>query len=221
MNRCFVTTIVAAITMTLASFSMADVVDGDFEATGASAGWTYGVFPNNADQDAAAPGIDSAVEGNETLLIGGNFLGGATVSFSEAFQDLAIDGTKYSIGDEIFVTGILGHQSSNPLQSSNNAYFEIGFLSSFGEFASASSGGITESSAKDVYHVISTALTAIPAGASTLRVKVIYRQQGNATGVAWADNISLVNLTTIPEPGTVSVLALGLCGLAFRRRRCC
>ena len=74
MNRCFVTTIVAAITLTFASFSIADVVDGDFEATGMDAGWTYKGAPNNADQDASAPGIDVDVEGNETLFISGNFL---------------------------------------------------------------------------------------------------------------------------------------------------
>lgn len=211
--------LIALVASTLSTVSTADVVDGDFELTGANGGWTYKSDPNNADQDAAAPGIDAAIEGNETLMITGNFLGGATTSFSEVYQDVAVDGVNYSIGDVVEMKAFLAHLSTNPLTSSNTAFIEIGFISNFGETGSLGSIGLTAGSDQDVYSEFATDQGVIPNFTTAIRVKIKYTQQGNTTGAAYAENVRLINVTTIPEPGALAFLAFGMAGLAVRRRR--
>ncbi len=209
------------LSFSFASVTQADVlVDGDFELNGTQAGWLYGTAPNNANQDAAAPGIDAAIELNETLRITGNFLGGATTSFSEAYQEIAIDGTDFSVGDEISLQGLLAHQSSNALSGGNEAFFEVAFV--LGPFLSGTvqSAFLTAESKKDEYLFFETVATTIPENATLIRASVKYKQTGNSPGVAWAENVKLVNFTTaVPEPGSVSLLFLGMIGLAAKRRK--
>lgn len=222
MNKCFSSLILCLCLLLIHGTNVdADIlIDGDFELNGAQAGWLYGTAPNNANQDAAAPGIDVPIEGNETLRITGNFLGGSTTSFSEAYQEIAVDGTDFSIGDEISLQGLLAHQSSNALSGGNEAYFEIAFV--LGPFLSGTvqSAFLTTESKRDEYLFFETVTSTIPDNVTAIRASVKYKQTGNSSGVAWAENVKLVNFTTaVPEPGSLSILLVGMVGLAVKRRK--
>ena len=204
------------VTLIAGAVASADVLDdGDFELTGGP--W---VTSGAAFQDATNPGIDPLVEGSQTLRMLGNFED--SQNFSIAFQDIAIDGTDFSIGDEIVLTGIGGHTSANPLSGQNVAFIEVVFTTPFGELG----GGLNTSmmfdstTATDQYFDLITPVLTV-ANAQTIRVKAVFSQQADfATGEIWFDNLVLTNLSTaVPEPGTTSFVAIGLIGLLVRRRR--
>ena len=208
---------IAALTMMVASTAQADVLDdGDFELNGTSNAWsTFG----NAFPDEAAPGIDSGVEGAETLKMFGNFT--SSENFTGVFQDVAVDGTDFSVGDRIVVRGLVGHLGSDALTGANQAFLEITFfdpggLGEFG-FGDNQSQALDASSATDQYFMFETTTPLIPVEAQFIRVKAVFVQQDdNAGGAAWVDNVTLAQ---IPEPGTAGFLALGMLGLVIKRRR--
>ena len=193
----------------LATTSKADVfTDGDFEASA----WTN---VGSGDQDFAAPGIDAAVEGAETLRMTGQFDG--LPNFNGANQDIGVDGTDFSVGDSCFISGLIGHQSGTQLTASTSAYLEISFLSTIGGAMSAGrSDEITSASTTDIYHELMTPIVTISSGTNAIRVSVVMTQDNNDNGVAWADNISLVS---VPEPNSLIIVGLGLVGLMVQRRK--
>jgi hypothetical protein len=203
--------------MAFATVSQADVLDdGDFELSGSSNAW---ISFGNAFPDEAAPGIDSGVEGAETLKMFGNFA--SAENFTGVFQDVAVDGTDFSVGDRIVVKGIVGHLSGDALTGSNVAFLEITFfdpggLGEFG-FGANTSQMLDANSATDQYFSFETTTPFIPVEAQFVRVKAVFIQQAdNAGGAAWVDNITL---SQIPEPGSAGLLAFGLLGVMFKRRR--
>jgi hypothetical protein len=205
------------VAMAFTSIASADLLDdGDFEG----AAWTtFG----NAFQDDTPAGIDPGVEGAQSLKMFGNFTGGE--NFTGAFQDVAVDGTDFSVGDIINVTGLIGHQGADALMGGNRALLEITFVDTdggLGEFGFGAnpSADLTAASGTDQYFMFQTTAPIIPVEAEFIRVKAVFIQQAdNAGGAAFVENVALNNLGSIPEPGSASVLALGMLGLFMKRRR--
>ena len=209
-------------TIVFAAQVQADVlVDGDFEGNGVGNAWiTFG----SSFAGEVAPGIDSGVEGAETLKLFGNF--SSSQNFAGAYQDVAVDGTDFSVGDTILVEGLAGHVSSDPLLGGNIAFLEITFFDSsgggLGEFGSGAntSAKLSSGSASDQYFSLATSTPTIPVEADFIRVKTIFIQQAdNASGAAWFEDVSLTNLSAVPEPGSAGLIALSLIGLMLTRRR--
>lgn len=199
-----------------AAAAHADVLeDGDFEANPNTAWATFG----NAFPDEPAPGIDAGVEGAETLKMFGNF--SSFENFTGAFQDVAVDGTDFSVGDLIVVRGLVGHLGGDALAGANRAFLEITFfdpggLGEFG-FGDNTSQDLDASSATDQYFSFETTTAVIPVEAQFVRVKAVFIQQAdNAGGAAFVDNVTL---SQVPEPGSASLLAFGLLGVLAKRRR--
>jgi hypothetical protein len=106
--------------------------------------------------------------------------------------------------------------------SGNQAELKIDYYSElYGEFGSAEYLGsdlvilANGTSLNDTW--LTSQLTSVaPAGAFEARLALVFRQEGNAGGAVFVDN---VQFSTIPEPASVTVL--GLIGLIVcgRRRR--
>lgn len=202
----------------LGSESKADVIaDANFESPASAGNWTiFGV----ADQDALAPGINSAVEGTETLRVQGD--DPQNQSFSGVFQDIAIN-PNLNVGFLVTLNGIIGHTSADPIRGSNSAYLEVSFVDSMGvEFGLTPSAAITSSTPTDTYFSMTTGPVVVPTGATAVRFKAVFLEpggnpEGTISGSAWFDNFSKV--VSVPEPtSSVFLIGLGLVALSRRRR---
>ena len=190
------------------------IFDGDFELPMViGGGWN--AF-NNAFEDEDSPGIDSAVEGLDTLKAFGDFID--TTNYAGVFQDIAVDGMDIKVGDRVVLSGIVGHISGDAISGGNGAYLELAFVDSLNqEFGAFTSTEVTASSATDVYFNLSTVQTNVPVNAMAVRVKAVFRQDAdNSSGAGWYDNLSLI---ATPEPGSGLTFLVGCFGMAFFRRR--
>ena len=190
------------------------VPDSGFEDPNSGSFWTpFGT----ANFDAMAPGIDS-IEGTETLQLSGTGDG----NFSGVFQDFAVDGASISVGDQVAVTGILGHTSADPLSGLNTAFLEVSFVNSMGiEFMDSTfmSARLDAASPTDIYQTSITTFATVPSNAVEVRVKAVFEQLSfeGLSGSAWVDNLGLV--VVVPEPSSGLLLAAGLLGFLARRKR--
>lgn len=190
------------------------VPDSGFEDSTSGSFWTsFGT----ANFDAPAPGIDPSIEGIETLQLSGS--GDAT--FSGVFQDVAVDGASISVGDQVAVTGILGHTSNDPLSGLNTAFLEVSFVNAAGvEFMDSTftSVRLSSTSPTDIYQNSITTFATVPGNAVEVRVKAVFEQASfdGLSGSAWADNLELI---VVPEPASGLMLAIGLFAIAAKRKR--
>ena len=197
------------------------LIDGDFESH--SAEWTF--FGNFSSEVLAAPGFATAPpgfpgEGSFSLIAQGSFL--SSNNFNGVYQDIAVDGSDFSVGDTIQVTGFAGIDPTNPITEPDvEAWLEISFFDPGGleEFESGThlSPKIFDATPDDEWFELNTAMPIIPANAQFIRVKAVVFQGDFGQGSIYFDNLSLVRV--IPEPGTFSLFALGTALLFFRSRR--
>ncbi len=156
-----------------------------------------------------------------SLIAQGGFLD--TNNFNGAYQDVAVDGSDFSVGDTIQVTGFAGiNPANNPITDPDvEAWFEISFFDPGGleefEIGTHLSPKIVEATPDDEWFELNTSMPIIPANAQFIRVKAVVFQGDFGQGSVYFDNLSLVRV--IPEPGTFSLFALGTALLFFRSRR--
>jgi hypothetical protein len=197
------------------------LVDGDFES--ASGDWTF--FGNFSSEVLAAPGFTTAPpgfpgEGSASLMASGGFNNSNNVN--GVYQDVAVDGSDFSVGDMIQVTGFAGIWPTDPITSTNvEGWLEISFFDPGGleefEIGVNLSAKIVDATPDDEWIALSTSMPIIPANAQFIRVKAVVLQRNFDNGVVYFDNLSLVKV--IPEPGTFGLFALGTALLFFRSRR--
>jgi len=193
--------------------------DGGFENNPNTAWSVFG----NGFPDEAAPGIDALFEESESLKMFGNFSGGQ--NFTGAFQDVAVDGVNVKVGDLVQLSGFIAQLSTDSLSEPNVAFLELtwvdtdpGGLGEFG-FGANKSADFTSANAADNWEFFITAGAFVPVEAEFVRAKAVFVQDSNAGGAAWVDNVSLVNLSAIPEPGAATALVMvGLTAFSRRRR---
>ena len=210
----------AMLCFAIAQTARADVLkDAGFEDNPGSDWITF----NNGFQD----NNENAQNGIEALQVFGQFTGGD--NFNGAFQDIAVDGTDYSVGDTINLEAFAFTPSGDtfPDGSPMNAFIEItwfdpGGLGEFG-FGTNVSNLVDWTSPEDTWNQLVTPNAIIPVEAQFIRVKaIVFQPAGNFDGGAvWFDDFQL-NTVTIPEPTTFGFLvagALGMLGFVDRRRR--
>jgi hypothetical protein len=198
------------------------VVDPSFEIAQDDVTNPWARFGNAFIGDAGSPSRSG--NPNSSAKLFGNFSGGQ--NFTGVFQDVAVDGTDFSVGDQIQLSGFAQNLSTDPLppSSTNEAFIEItwfdpGGLGEFG-FGSNVSQIVTGGSAQDVWISLNSPTAIIPVEADFIRVKAVYIQQAGSFdgGAVFFYDLSL---TAIPEPSSIAFLALGsiACFTGSRRRR--
>lgn len=194
--------------------------DGGFEEPRASTPWD--LFGNAFLETTPT----TLVEGTQSLKLFGNF-GNQFGPFSVAFQYVAVDGTDFSVGDEIILEGLIGHLDNDALEGDNIAFIEIAFAfattNNATDFVNAfESPFLNSNSGTDTYFSVATPRAIIPEKVlgediGFIRVAAAFNQQNSGDiGAAWFDNLSL-RTVPVPEPGTIALVGLGLAGLGYRR----
>ena len=195
------------------------LLDGGFEEPVASTPWS--LFGSATLESAPT----TLVKDTQALKLDGNN-GNQNGPFSVAFQFIALD-TSFSVGDKIVLEGLIGHLQSDRLSGANEAYIEIAFANNTTnagtDFTNLFVSPFLDfDSATDTYFSVTTAIATIPEKVLSLdtkfiRVTAAFRQDvAGDEGAAWFDNLSL---RTVPEPTTTALLALGLFGAGFARKR--
>lgn len=206
--------------MLLISFSSnsAVLLNGDFE-DGLNNWETFG---NVSVESMPA----TLVNGTQALKMFGSF--NPNLPFTVTSQYIAVDGTDYSVGDEIFLQGLIGHLSSDPLAGPNTAYIEIAFafddisINSV-DFSNAVTSEFFDSTfATDTFFEVSTPSISIPdlvLGQATAFIRVataVFQPDGTSTGSAWFDDIEL---NKVSSPNTLAVTLLACFVFALRLNR--
>ena len=196
------------------------LVDGDFE----SASGERIIFSVGSAEPQPAPGFATAPpgfpgEGATSMMTLGSFSN--SNNLNGVYQDIDVDGSDFSVGDMIQVTGFAGILPGDPITSTNvEAWLEISFFDPGGmeefEIGTHISAKIVDATPDDEWFELDTSMAIIPANAQFIRVKAILNQRNFENGVVYFDNLSL---KVIPEPGTFGLFALGTALLFFRSRR--
>ena len=220
MSRFKLSLVLCTAFMVLAQPCMASLIlDPGFEDPNSS---MFFVLNGDALPDFPAQMIDPAIEGNESLRLVGN--GDQAARFSQAFQDIPVDGLNISVGDQVVLNGDIGQLSSDALFMANRAFLEIAFVDSSGSvfLGGFQSVGIGSASPLDSFQSQTTPAAIVPSGATQVRVLAIFDEQtlisGENSGAAFVDNLELT-VTGVPEPSTGSVIAAALVMIFARRRR--
>ena len=202
------------------------IIDAGFEDPNSNSNSTMGfTLTGDADADVLTPEIDPAIEGMESLRLVGNGDPTGMARFSQAFQDVPVDGVTISVGNQVVLTGDLAQLSGDPLTEDNRAFLEIAFVDSAGAVFQGQgaflSAVIDSASPVDSFQSLATAAAIVPAGAAQVRVLAVFDEQtvnsGVNSGAVFVDNLELV--VTVPEPGSAAVLAAALVMIFARRRR--
>jgi hypothetical protein len=131
------------------------LIDGGFEKGGIPDWQTEGqVFVEST--------LLTLVNDTQALKIFGNF--SSQNLFSVASQLIAVDGTNFSIGDKIQLTGLIGHLSGDALVGINRAYIEVGFANSTTSdlVNLAQSAFLNANSTTDLFIEVTTPIIEIP-----------------------------------------------------------
>ena len=102
------------------------------------------------------------------------------------------------------------------------AFLEITFVDGNGtefDFGANKTADFTSADAVDSWEFRITDGVFVPVEAAFIRAKAVFIQDQNAGGAAFVDNVTLENLSAIPEPSVLSLLTLGALGLVIRRNR--
>ena len=212
--------LIATIALSLAipfSGQAALLLDGGFEVNEAPS-WILG----------AAASLESSpntlVNDTQALTLSGN--DEFNNLYSVAYQHVAVDGVDFSIGDKIFLEGLIGHLAGSAMGGGSAAYIEIGFAFQDNDFNAVDFGNVAQSfylnslSATDVFINAKTTTIEIPSlvlgqAVSSIRVAVSFFQPNlSSAGTAWFDDLKL---SKAPEPGTFALLFLGLAGISLAR----
>ena len=172
------------------------VQNGDFEATGAGPGivasWSY----SGGD---SYFGVDADYIGSPLARPGQVFYDGAASTPGVLSQSIATTaGTAYVLEFDLQRYGNSG------LPASNLASVTFGGINVFSE----------QDHASDWTHFVVSGLLGGPGAFSLLQFTNL-----NAFDFNQLDNVSLVAIQPVPEPGTLALLGLGLLGLGLSRRR--
>jgi hypothetical protein len=202
--------ITSVVMLTMPFTSQAILLDGGFEQPANLTDWQ---FCGGASLDATSP-----ISGSQSLLLSGGdqSCGG----FSVGFQFLAIDGSAYSVGDEIYLQGLIEYLTDGL----NPAFIEIAFSKGLDlldvDFDNAVRTG--DISVPGSYQV-ATSRVFIPdevlgESAAYIRIAAALRTDSNQNSfnTALFDDLKLV---TVPEPSIIALFGLGLAGLSFARRK--
>lgn len=161
------------------------LVNPSFEAAtpgGPVTGWsTFGSTIGNVLRDGECPRT-----GGVSLKIYGQFNG--QTNQSGAQQTIRVSG-----GQTLAVTAFARHPCGDRLAGANAASVEVQFLSGSGAAVGGpvSATALTAGSPCDV-HIPVTLTALVPAQATTARVRLVLRQQGNAVGAVHFDDVSPV-----------------------------
>ena len=139
------------------------------------------------------PGFDKVAEGNQAVMLNGD--GQATTTLSQTFA--TVGGTEY------LVTFDLGHQGAD---TGNPATIVV---------EATGNSPVTYAADSVSFVVRSYSFTA----AGPVTTLTFSQSTGPADYSPELDNVIVQSLAPIPEPATLTLLALGACGLLARRRR--
>ncbi len=167
------------------------------------------------------------INGTQALKMFGNFTDQQS-EFSVASQYVAVDGTDFSVGDQIVLSGLMGHLSGDAIIGENTAYLEIAFaFNDFDinavDFDNAVTSVFFDSSfATDTFFAVNTTSVSIPdlvfgEEIKFIRVAAAFRQPNNLeTGAAWFDDLSL---NVVPAPSSLAILLLAFISVSLLKRR--
>lgn len=219
----FISTMVFA--MTTLSANSALLLNGDFEASDLG-GWS-------ATPTANVTGTN-AINGNQSMLLDSTGVG--TGGFIVAFQTIALNGTNFLVGDEIYLSGLTKFLSTQG--NLGRVFVEVAFrnggtedvLGEVGDIDFSGSvftelfafDGLTQmfTSPSIIIPDIITSLNGVTAQTTGIRIALAIGaiEDGDETTQVLFDDITLNKVTQVSSPNMIAALGLLIFVGAFRSR---